>query len=95
LSESGFELLTIKLRDQWLLELTAKKVKSVDINKYKDKKIDTYKKQVNELYRSILSRDADNEGLHFYINELINGSITVNIISDQLKKSEEYKDRFE
>jgi len=91
LSESGFELLTLKLRDGWLFELTAKKVKCVDIHSYKENKMDIYKDQVNQLYKSILGRDADNEGLHYYINELINGSATVEKISDQLKDSDEYK----
>lgn len=92
LSESGYKIQNIMLKDGWLFELTAKKINNIDIKKYKGDKYKLYEKQVNDIYNTILKRDADNEGLHYYINELLKGSITIDIISSQLKCSQEYKD---
>ena len=92
LAESGFELLTINVRDGWLFEVTAKKVKHIDFNQYNSGKIYFYKEDVKELYKTLLQRDADYEGLYYYVNELIHNSATLNKISEQLKNSQEYMD---
>lgn len=89
LSESGFELIELTLKDSWLFECTAKKVKHVIFSEYRKDDVGLYKSQVNELYLTILLRNADHEGLHFFVQQLIDGSTTLENIDQTLRASEE------
>lgn len=93
LSESGFELLTCKLRDDWLLELIAKKLNHVESINHAISK-DKYKEKINDLYLRILKREADQGGLNYYTQQLIESDITIETVENILKSSQEYKEKF-
>ena len=92
LSESGFELLSLRVRDEWLFELAAKKIKSVNIDEYINEKMSIYQDKINALYRNILNREADNDGLHYYTQKLVSNSTTLETIENIMRNSQEYKD---
>lgn len=92
LLESGFELLNINLRDGWLFDLTAKKINILDSDTNDVNKVENSRNTINNLYKNILNRDVDNEALHYYANLLIHNSITIDLITIQLKNSDEYKE---
>jgi YVTN family beta-propeller protein len=50
-----------------------------------------FEKQIDELYRNILLRPADNVGLEYYSNQLKNKIMTLDEIKEILKNSNEYK----
>jgi len=94
LSESGFKLLTLELKDEWMFDLTAEKIKSIDINEYKNNKIRVYQDKINELYRNILNREADEDGLHFYTQKVIDNSMTLETVETILRTSQEYRKNY-
>lgn len=47
--------------------------------------------KIREYYKEILGRDADNNGLQYYLNGITNSKITLEDVRNSLLQSEEYK----
>ena len=48
--------------------------------------------KLKSLYTSILNREADNGGLHYYTQKIIDNSMTLEMVENIIRNSQEYKD---
>lgn len=87
---SGFEVVTLNVRDGWLFDLVAKKSRDLSYEDLVQAKVDD-KAFVCDAYRQILERNADEDGLAGKLSLLRNGGVSRRQIVKGFLASEEYE----
>ena len=89
LTITGFEIISISVRDEWLFEIVAKKTGFSDLfTKKDDKEISAF---LMDVYLKILHRLPDDGGYNYYYNQLIEGKFKKEDVIHALANSEEKK----
>jgi predicted SAM-dependent methyltransferase len=89
LKVSGFEGISIMDRDEWLFEITAKKM--VGLNQETDKDRTRTRDFLHNAYLDILYREPDDEGYNYFFNQLSSGKMEEETVLIILKNSDERK----
>ena len=89
LKVSGFEEISITGRDEWLFEITAKKM--VGLNQETDKNQTRIRDFLHNAYLDILYREPDDEGYNYFFNQLTSGKMEEETVLIILKNSDERK----
>jgi len=90
LSEAGFRINNISVKDNWLFIISANKVIETPKTKNAEDKREIYNAQVTALYKSLLNREPDIEGLQYFVNKLLNHEIDINGVKKEFINSQEY-----
>jgi predicted SAM-dependent methyltransferase len=85
--ESGFDIVRLETVHEWLFRGFCKKTRDEHVEPFYFFSDDQF---LHELYRTLLNRDADPEGLQFYLAMLKHG-ISREAIAEAIKNSDEYK----
>jgi predicted SAM-dependent methyltransferase len=86
LSEAGFRLEILTTEDHWLFSGNARKIRNAPVDDMFNLPDDTF---IDELYRSLLKRNPDPEGKHFYLSLLQKG-ISREAVVETIRISPEY-----
>ena len=84
---SGFENISITIRDEWLFEITAKKM--VSLNQGNDNEYLKISAFLHDAYSKFLCREPDISGYNFFFDQLISGKMTEETVIVIFKNSEE------
>jgi len=90
LTESGFQIQEKSIRDEWLFIIKAQKVKHIPRDPLIF--IEDDSTFIEQAYLDLLGREADEGGKNFYLQQLSQGGLKVEIISS-LMASDEYRQR--
>jgi predicted SAM-dependent methyltransferase len=88
LTQAGFDVLSVEIVDQWLFEVQASKMRHLQPDPLL--RVATDQEFIEQVYLKLLRRPVDSGGLHYYLENLVNG-ISREAVIDTLKASEEYK----
>ena len=89
LKVSGFDEISIKDRDEWLFEITAKKI--VGLTPETDKEHTRIRDFLHKAYLDILYREPDKEGYNYFFNQLADGKMSEETVLIIFYNSEERK----
>jgi SAM-dependent methyltransferase len=89
LKVSGFDEISINDRDEWLFEITAKKI--VGLTPETDTDHTRIRDFLHNAYLEILYREPDDEGYNYFLNQLADGKMSEETVLKIFYNSEERK----
>ena len=94
LTAAGFRIAALDVRDEWLFDVTAEKVRHIEAPPVRDFKelldVRGDDEFVRLCYREILRRDPDPDGASYYLGGLRGGGMTRQTVIDMMLASAEY-----
>ena len=87
LKVAGFEEIFINIRDEWLFEITAKKM--LVLNQETSNDYSNIREFLCNAYLKILHREPDDEGFNYYFNQLADGRMDEETVLMIILNSEE------
>jgi predicted SAM-dependent methyltransferase len=89
LAETGFETLNVSRKDEWLLQISAKKVKECILGEFLS--IQDHTEFIETAYMTILERMPDKDGFNYYVEKLKTGEMDKGSVLIALLYSDEKK----
>lgn len=89
LSVTGFSILQLSIKDEWLFVVVAEKIKECELGELFNSK--DYHEFLTKAYSKILKREPDRDGFNFYLSKLENGEMTKELVVNILWNSNERK----
>jgi len=90
LNEAGFSVLNLRIMDDWMFEVRAKKIKHVAPDPML--RLPTDKEFLHAVYDALFHRPVDPDGETYYL-KVMSGGIAREAVLEALKSSEEYQTR--